>query len=83
MKEIKLRFDLADLAVIDKEAQTRGITRSELLRERVLGAPGAEHYDAARFNKLLADSQRYMQGHVDRRLVETLVSYVFNRLSNG
>jgi hypothetical protein len=82
MKEIKLRFEPADLAVLDKEAQLRGITRSELLRERVLGAPVAGRYDVGRFNKLLADSQKYMQGHVDRRLVETLVSYVFNRLSN-
>lgn len=82
MKEIKVRMDVQDLALLDKQAQEQGITRSELIRERVMGAPVAV-YDAERFNKLLADAQRYMQGHVDRRLIETLVSYVFNRLCHG
>lgn len=82
MKEIKVRMDVQDLALLDKQAQEQGITRSELIRERVMGAPAAV-YDAERFNKLLADAQRYMQGHVDRRLIETLVSYVFNRLCHG
>lgn len=82
MKEIKVRIDVQDLALLDKQAQEQGITRSELIRERVISAPVAA-YDAERFNKLLADAQKYMQGHVDRRLIETLVSYVFNRLCHG
>lgn len=83
MKEIKLRFEVEDLQRLDLQAQEQGISRSELIRDRVLGGKIKSPMNTLQFNQLLADAQRYMQGHVDRRQIETLVSYVFNRLCHG
>jgi hypothetical protein len=83
MKEIKLRFEPADLERLDQQAQEQGISRAELIRDRVLSGEAKSPLSTLQFNQLLADAQRYMQGHVDRRQIETLVSYVFNRLCHG
>ena len=75
MQEIKVRFEAADLALIDGEAAAAGMARSALIRDRALRRLTTVEYHA-----LVAGAVAFMRGDLPRMQVETLTAYVITRL---
>ena len=75
MQEIKVRFEAADLALIDGQAAAAGVARAALIRNRALRRLTTVEYHA-----LVAGAAAHMRGDLSRLHVETLVAYVITRL---
>jgi len=82
MKEIKVRFTPADLAVLDQQAAAAGITRSELVRSRALVANCQHSLTVAGYHRLVSDALTNVRGDIPRRMVEQLVAYVITWISS-
>ena len=75
MHEVKVRFSEADLQSLDEMADGMGVSRAEVIRQRVLGGDGAG-LTVNGYHRLVSDALRLTQGAVNRREVETVVAYV-------
>jgi hypothetical protein len=82
MKEIKVRFTPADLAVLDQQAAAAGITRSELVRSRALVSNCQHSLTVAGYHQLVSDALANVRGDIPRRMVEQLVAYVITWISS-
>ena len=75
MREVKVRFSEADLQNLDQMADGMGVSRAEVIRQRVLGGDGGG-LTVNGYHRLVSDALRLTQGAVNRREVETVVAYV-------
>lgn len=75
MREVKVRFSEADLQSLDEMADGMGVSRAEVIRQRVLGGDGGG-LTVNEYHRLVSDALRLTQGAVNRREVETVVAYV-------
>jgi hypothetical protein len=75
MREVKVRFSEADLQSLDEMADGMGVSRAEVIRQRVLGGDGVG-LTVNGYHRLVSDALRLTQGAVNRREVETVVAYV-------
>ena len=82
MKEIKVRFEPADLVVLDQQAAMAGISRSELIRSRAIVANCDGGLTVARYHRLVSDALANVRGDIPRRMVEQLVAYVITWISS-
>jgi hypothetical protein len=78
MKRVNIHLAEADLAVIDGQAVTAGVSRSELLRSRVLNSVNGKNYSPQQYQQLVAAAQR--RSNVPRAQVEQLVNFLFIEL---
>jgi hypothetical protein len=82
MKEVKVRFTPADLAMLDQHAALAGISRSELIRSRALVANCDAGLSVAGYHRLVSDALANVRGDIPRRMVEQLVAYVITWISS-
>lgn len=82
MKEVKVRFTPADLVVLDQQAATAGISRSELIRSRALVANCDARIAVADYHRLISDANACVRGDIPRRMVEQLVAYTLTWISS-
>ena len=82
MKEIKVRFEPADLVVLDQLAAAAGVSRSELVRSRALVANCDSGLTVAAYHRLVSDALANVRGDIPRRMVEQLVAYVITWISS-
>jgi hypothetical protein len=82
MKEFKVRFEPADLAVLDQQAAAAGITRSELVRSRALVSNCQHGLTVAGYHRLVSDALANVRGDIPQRIVEQLVAYVITWISS-
>jgi hypothetical protein len=82
MKEVKVRFEPADLAMLDQHAALAGISRSELIRSRALVANCDAGLSVAGYHRLVSDALANVRGDIPRRMVEQLVAYVITWISS-
>lgn len=82
MKEIKVRFDEADLMVLDAAAVAAGVSRSELIRSRALVLNCNSALTVADYHRLTSDATAYLRGDIPRRMVELLIAYVVTWISS-
>ena len=75
MKRVHMHLAEADLAILDGQASSAGISRAEFLRNRVLNTINGRTYSTAQFHQLVADAQR--RSNLPRAQVEQLVSFLF------
>jgi len=82
MKEVKVRFELADLMALDQQAAAAGVSRAELIRNRALVANCDSGLTVARYHRLVSDALANVRGDIPRRMVEQLVAYVITWISS-
>jgi hypothetical protein len=82
MKEVKVRFELADLMALDQQAAAAGVSRAELIRNRALVANCYSGLTVARYHRLVSDALANVRGDIPRRMVEQLVAYVITWISS-
>ncbi len=82
MREIKVRFEPADLMVLDQQAAVLGVSRSELIRIRALVSNCQHSLDVAGYHRLVSDALASVRGNIPRRMVEQLVAYVITWISS-
>jgi hypothetical protein len=75
MKRVNIHLAEADLALLDSQAVTAGISRSEFLRNRVLNSVNGKNYSPKQYQQLVAAAQR--RSNVPRAQVEQLVNFLF------
>ena len=77
MIKIEVRFDKADIELLDRMASHQNVTRSELIRRRVLGDSngGTKRFDTRQYQDLV--SAAYRRCDMPRNQVERLVAFVF------
>ena len=75
MKRINIHLDESDISLLDSQASSAGVSRSELLRTRVLNSVNGKTYSAAQYHQLVAEAQR--RSNLPRAQVEQLVSFLF------
>ena len=74
-KDIRIRFDPEELAVIDSRAEEMGLNRSEFIRStlaRPIMGPGE-------FRRLVSDAQKHVGNAIPRLHVESLVAFTLRR----
>ena len=77
-KRIELKLEESEIALLDKQAKERGITRSELIRERVFTGPFGKRYTPKDLSTLVSRVNRV--SNLPRAEVERLVYTVFTSL---
>jgi hypothetical protein len=82
MKEVKVRFAPADLAALDQQAATAGVSRSELIRSRALVANCGAGLTVAGYHRLVSDALASVRGDMPRRMVEQLVAFTVTWISS-
>lgn len=82
MKEVKVRFEPADLAVLDQAAAAAGISRAELIRSRALVANCNNGITVAGYHRLVSGALASVRGDIPRRLVEQLVAFTLTWISS-
>ena len=82
MKEVKVRFEPADLVALDQQAAMAGVSRSELIRSRALVANCDSGLTVTRYHRLVSDALANVRGDIPRRMVEQLVAYVITWISS-
>lgn len=75
MKRVHMRLAEADLAILDKQAKSAGISRAEFLRSRVLSSSNGRTYSTEQYHQLVAKAQRL--SNLPRAQVEQLVNFLF------
>ena len=77
MKSVKVSFENADLEQLDLQASHQNVSRSELIRRRVLGDNngGGKKFGPREFQELVSSAHRRCD--MPRSQVERLVTYVF------
>jgi len=84
MRKVEVRFEETDLAALDRQAQEGGVTRSELIRHRTLATAMGKKFTPQDFSALVSDAYTRNHGSINRRQVESIVAFVFNRMAaNG
>ena len=78
MKEVKVLFDPGDVKRLDCIAKTRGVSRSEYIRDKVLYGTGTKQFSPAEYYELVTECCR--RSNMPRTAVEPCVNYVFNAL---
>jgi len=78
MKKVNIRLAEDDLALLDKQADTAGISRSEFLRGRVLNSINGKSYNTEQYQRLITAAQK--RSNVPRTQVEQLVNFLFIEL---
>ena len=81
MRKVEVRFEEADLAALDRQAQERGITRAQLIRHRTLATATAKRFTPQDYSALVSDAYTRNHGSINRRQVESIVAFVFSRLA--
>lgn len=84
MRRIEITLDDADADRLKHEADQLGISRSDLLRERVTRTPIKTDrlLTPSDFYSLVERTRRRAGQGVDRRQVEGIVAFVFNELAS-
>jgi hypothetical protein len=82
MREIKVRFEPADLLALDQQAAAAGVSRAELIRSRALVANCQHGLTVAGYHRLVSDALANVRGDIPRRMVEQLVAYVITWISS-
>ena len=82
MKEVKVRFEPADLMALDHQAAMAGVSRAELIRSRALVSNCDSGLTVARYHRLVSDALANVRGDIPRRMVEQLVAYVITWISS-
>jgi hypothetical protein len=82
MKEVKVRFDEADLLALDQQAEAAGISRSELIRSRALVANCDVGLNVTAYHRLVSDALTNVRGDMPRRMVEHLVAFVITWIAS-
>ena len=81
MREVKVAFSEADLERLKEEADLLGVSRSRLIRQRVLSAE--ERITRPKDIHALVQKVRRRAGHgVDHRKVEHIVMCVVSEVAN-
>ena len=77
MIRISVKFDKPDLDLLDRQASYRNVTRSELIRRRVLGEidGGTKKFNPRQYQELVSAAHRCCD--MPRNQVERLVAFVF------
>jgi len=77
MIRIGVKFDKADIELLDRMASHQNVTRSELIRRRVLGDSngGTKKFSSRQYQDLV--SAAYRRCDMPRNQVERLVAFVF------
>ena len=83
MKEVKVRFTPADLAVLDHHAALAGVSRSELIRSRALVANCDAGLSVAGYHRLVSEALTSVRGDIPRRMVEQLVAFVITWIASS
>ncbi len=78
MKRVNIHLDEADIAVLDSQANSAGVSRSEFIRTRVLNSVNGKKYSPRQYQELISAAQR--RSNVPRSQVEQLVNFLFIRL---
>jgi len=78
MKRINIHLAEDDLAILDSQANSAGISRSEFLRSRVLNSINGKKYTPKQYQALISAAQR--RSNVPRSQVEQLVNFLFIEL---
>ena len=78
MKRIHMHIAEEDLAILDGQAHSEGISRSEFLRTRVLNSVNGKKYSPRQYQELISAAQR--RSNVPRSQVEQLVNFLFIKL---
>ena len=78
MKRVNIHLAEADLALLDSQANSAGVSRSEFLRNRVLNSINGKNYSPKQYQALVAEAQR--RSNVPRAQVEQLVNFLFIKL---
>ena len=82
MKEVKVRFDEADLLALDQQAEAAGVTRSELIRSRALVSNCDAGLNVTAYHRLVSDALTNVRGDMPRRMVEHLVAFVITWIAS-
>jgi len=82
MKEVKVRFEPADLAKLDQQAAAAGVSRSELIRSRALVANCNSGLTVAAYHRLVSEALGCVRGDIPRRMVEQLVAFTLTWISS-
>jgi hypothetical protein len=82
MREIKVRFEPADLLALDQQAAAAGVSRAELIRSRALVSNCDSGLTVAGYHRLVSDALANVRGDIPRRMVEQLVAYVITWISS-
>jgi hypothetical protein len=82
MKEIKVRFEPADLLALDQQAAAAGVSRAELIRSRALVSNCDSGLTVAGYHRLVSDATAYLRGDIPRRMVEQLTAFVVTWISS-
>ena len=78
MKRINIHLAEDDLAILDSQASSAGISRSEFIRSRVLNSINGKKYTPQQYQALIAAAQR--RSNAPRSQVEQLVNFLFIEL---
>jgi len=82
MKEVKVRFEPADLVALDQQAAAAGVSRAELIRSRALVSNCDSGLTVAGYHRLVSDATAYLRGDIPRRMVEQLTAFVVTWISS-
>ena len=82
MKEIKVAFHEADLALLDQQSKLAGISRSELIRGRALVANCDHALSVSAYHRLISDATAYLRGDMPRQMVELLTAFVITWIAS-
>jgi hypothetical protein len=82
MKEVKVRFEPADLLALDQQAAAAGVSRAELIRSRALVSNCDSGLTVAGYHRLVSDATAYLRGDIPRRMVEQLTAFVVTWISS-
>ena len=82
MREVKVRFEPADLVALDQQAAAAGLSRAELIRSRALVSNCDSGLTVAGYHRLVSDATAYLRGDIPRRMVEQLTAFVVTWISS-
>jgi len=82
MREVKVRFNEADLDALDQQAAMVGVSRAELIRSRALVMNCNNGLTVAGYHRLVSDASTYLRGDIPRRMVEQLTAFVITWISS-
>jgi hypothetical protein len=82
MKEVKVRFEPADLVALDQQAAMAGVSRAELIRSRALVSNCNSGLTVAGYHRLVSDALASIRGDIPRRMVEQLVAFTITWISS-
>jgi len=83
MKEVKVRFEPADLVALEQAAAAAGVSRSELIRSRALVSDCKGGLTVAGYHRLVSDATAHLRGDIPRRMVEQLIAFVVTWISSA